>query len=243
MRQLQKTVMAECRRISPDNEELAKFDCKVPLDENKDYKSIALSNDFNFNNKDTDVVVSPMAIESMENIQEQTSDNFEQGISILTNTELKSESNNLNFKLKGNLAVGTLEDNEVVLSFEDINTNSINNVTCLVNNLQNSLYELNCTSDKPIKADLNGVTGVTSSGKQVIIKMKDGEENTLEISKVYNSFNYKTNSNGLSGGAIAAIVLVCVAVLVAISVTILMLRKKSNNVLPQETSAGINLSN
>ena len=235
--------MAECRRITPDNEELAKFDCKIPLDENKDYKTIALSSDFNFNNKETDVVVSPISIESMENIQEQTSDNLEEGISILSNTELEKESNNLNFKLKGYLILGTLEDNEVVLSFEDNNTNSINNVTCLVNNLQNSLYELNCTSDKPVKSDLNGLTGYTSSGKQVIIKMKEGEENTLDISRIYNSYYYKDNSNGLSGGAIAAIVIVCVAVLVAISVTILMLRKKSNNYLPQETSTGINITN
>lgn len=233
--------MAECRRITPDNEELAKFDCKIPLDENKDYKTIALSSDFNFNNKETDVVVSPISIESMENIQEQTSDNLEEGISILSNTELEKESNNLNFKLKGYLILGTLEDNEVVLSFEDNNTNSINNVTCLVNNLQNSLYELNCTSDKPVKSDLNGVTGHTSSGKEVIIKMKEGEENTLDISRIYNSYHYKANSNGLSGGVIAAIVIVCVAVLVAVSVTILMLRKKSNNFLPQESSARINL--
>ena len=128
--------MAECRRISADDEELAKFDCKVPLEENKDYKSIALSNDFNFNNKETEVVVNPIAIENMENIQEQTSDNLEKGISILSDTELEKGSNNLNFKLKGYLILGTLEDKEVVLSFDDNNTNSINNVTCLVNNFQ-----------------------------------------------------------------------------------------------------------
>ena len=56
---------------------------------------------------------------------------------------------------------------------EDGNTK---NVTCDRANKGNNKYELVCTSNSPVKAHLNGVSGETS-GKSFLVSMKEGFDN------------------------------------------------------------------
>ena len=241
MRNLEE-VSANCKRISDDNDEYAKFDCSAPLYPNKNYSSISMSDKFDFNGKPIDVTISLIAKQTMlNNIQDLTSTNLEKGITILNDTELE-EQKGLNFKLKGNLTNGSIKDNQVFLSFTEINSGDFKNMTCQVNNIEKSIYQLDCSSKEPINCDLNGLTGYSDSGNYFFIKMKDGEQNKISLEKdKTNSFAFKKSSGGLSGGAIAGIILTCIAALAAVVVVALML-KKSKVPIPQDSSSGLNIN-
>lgn len=90
--------------------------------------------------------------------------------------------------------------------------------------------ELECdTSSHPLKTTVQKLhlsAGTTSDKKLVTVYMKDfAKNNTDIITTGGNRYTYNKSSSGLSGGAIAGIVIACVAVLLAASIAAIMLRK------------------
>ena len=97
-------------------------------------------------------------------------------------------------------------------------------------------------AEESIVAPLNGVMGVISqTGKKLLIYMGDGEKNILNTGVNYQSLYKRTNSNsGLSGGAIAGIVIACVVALIALAVVAIMCRQKDDIKAPfDDSSLGI----
>ena len=69
---------------------------------------------------------------------------------------------------------------------------------------------------------------VTVKQKMLMIEMKDyNNSNTVDYYTTGSNAKYRKKSSGLSGGAIAGIVIACVVVLVAASIAAIMLRKPS----------------
>ena len=91
--------------------------------------------------------------------------------------------------------------------------------------------ELDCdTSSYPLKTTVQNLhlsTGTTSDNTLVTVYMKDYNRNSTDIITTGSSsrYTYNKSSSGLSGGAIAGIVIACVAVLLAASIAAIMLRK------------------
>ena len=91
--------------------------------------------------------------------------------------------------------------------------------------------ELDCdTSSYPLKTTVQNLhlsTGTTSDNTLVTVYMKDYNRNSTDIITTGSSsrYTYNKSSSGLSGGAIAGIVIACIAVLLAASIAAIMLRK------------------
>ena len=91
--------------------------------------------------------------------------------------------------------------------------------------------ELDCdTSSNLLKTTVQNLhlsTGTTSDNTLVTVYMKDYNRNSTDIITTGSSsrYTYNKSSSGLSGGAIAGIVIACIAVLSAASIAAIMLRK------------------
>ena len=91
--------------------------------------------------------------------------------------------------------------------------------------------ELDCdTSSNLLKTTVQNLhlsTGTTSDNTLVTVYMKDYNRNSTDIITTGSSsrYTYNKSSSGLSGGAIAGIVIACIAVLLAASIAAIMLRK------------------
>ena len=119
---------------------------------------------------------------------------------------------------------------------------------CTINGVTDgSSSELVCdTSDNPIKTtvgDLHLSSGSDTDGNQLLIEMNNPDSNsteTLETTSSSNKYTYSKSSSGLSGGAIAGIVIACVVALAAASIAAIMLRKPAP---PIENTTVVDLKN
>ena len=68
---------------------------------------------------------------------------------------------------------GELNDKQVTLSLDENGNGNLVNISCDVNDQGNKKYQLVCSSNKKIKAHLEGVMGKTSSDKLLLIHMAD----------------------------------------------------------------------
>ena len=132
---------------------------------------------------------------------------------------------------------GVFSQNEdVVMNFDNLNRNgndTLEPYECIINNT--SPFTLNCdTSKHSIKTSPHalhlstGTKDINQNQKKVLQIFMKEMNSTQEVSFYSSSNNrYIKTSSGLSGGAIAGIVIACVVVLVAASIAAIMLRKPS----------------
>ena len=101
---------------------------------------------------------------------------------------------------------------------------------------------LDCTVSEQLKdAEIHMRSGLTDDKKtKIVMNMKDGESAKISESPTSNTANYHKSSSGLSGGAIAGIVIACVVVLIAAAVAAIMLRKPSVPPTDNTTVTGLN---
>ena len=137
-----------------------------------------------------------------------------------------------------------LGDN-ITMSFENLYKSGEDNVEpyeCTINS--STPFILNCdtsrhsirTSPKSLHLS-SGVSNITSQKRRaeedvkqklLMIEMKEpNDTNTVDYYTTGSNAQYRKKSSGLSGGAIAGIVIACVVVLVAASIAAIMLRKPS----------------
>ena len=211
-----------------------------PCDSNRNFSAVISQNDFQFENQ-TNVTyqISSFANYTFKDISKQR---FPLGdVIVLNNTVL--EDNGLKFTLTGNITdYIDSNENEVVLSFDEDGNGSIKNATCTINPQGGSIYELDCMAEDSIVAPLNGVMGVIpQTGKRLLIFMGDGESTILNTGVNHQSLYKRNNSHsGLSGGAIAGIVIACVIALIVFAVVVIICRKPCNVTAPyEETTLGI----
>ena len=136
--------------------------------------------------------------------------------------------------------------------------NYINNYYCDVTTISKPLYEINCViTGSFINTTVNNLhlsTGITENGEEtedgvfLTIDLKNGLNNKTEIvinplpvSVNQTVINYRKSSDGLSGGAIAGIVIGGVAVIVAISIISIILIKRNRK--PNEDNQKTDLNN
>ena len=157
--------------------------------------------------------------------------------------DLHAQKANISFegntlKIKGTLiktTVSTLRrltfsDGKFNMHFED-GTNS-GDYACTLAVVTDPIYELNCdtsgSSIDPTYANVDSSQGNVTNGDGIDLLNVYVDDYTTDKIKAGSSDtnqNSKSSSSGLSGGAIAGIVIACVVVLVGVTVAIIMLRK------------------
>ena len=246
-----KDVEADCTRYTYDYDNNAKYNCTFPLDVNQtivnvtsDGKTTFIVSDENF--KPTIIATSYANKTMFEDGLQNREDNEileNKNLYILNNTIL--EENGLKFKLTGESHI-PINDNRAILSFDEKGNGNIKNATCDIYKLEGNIYELSCTANVNIKAELDGVSGITSNtGEEIIIIMKPGSNTILNANSGYNyiSLYNRKSSSGLSGGAIAGIVIACTVALLAIAIGGLLCRRNKIPSPFQESTLGVNVSN
>jgi hypothetical protein len=231
---------ANCSLISNEANDMV-YNCSVPVDENRDF-TMSAKDDFVFSDLETDLVVSSYANSTMKSLSSQTDDIFKNGVLVLTDSTLTN--NNKTFIIEGNLMEGELNDKQVTLSLDENGNGNLVNISCDVNDQGNKKYQLVCSSNKKIKAHLEGVMGKTSSDKLLLIHMADANNDLVDldsssVSRIYQ----KKSSNGLSNGAIAGIIIGCCVALIAALVAAFLCSRKAKPPIEQTSTLEINSSN
>jgi hypothetical protein len=204
-----------CILISPEDNDNMAYNCSVPVEENKDF-TMSANDDFVFENLSPDLIISSYANSTMKSLSSLINDPYEGGFLTLTNSTLTQDD--MTFRIEGYLMEDeSLNDKQVTLSLDQNGDGNLVNVTCNVNDKGNKKYELVCNSDKIIKAHLEGVMGKTS-GKPLLIHMANNTKDLVDLKLPINNYNSKNSSNGLSGGAIAGIVIACCVALIAAAI-------------------------
>ena len=148
---------------------------------------------------------------------------------ILQNGIIASQNKD-QFTIAGNLVDDVKDGDPLTLDLYDELTVSDKKIPCSVKRNSGQAVEVNCdTNGENLKAGLNFKSGMDGATK-VFLNMTD-ENAIIEINDANsttpsgNNVVYRKNSSGLSGGAIAGIVIACVVALIAASIVALMLRK------------------
>lgn len=113
------------------------------------------------------------------------------------------------------------------------------NVSCKATSLGNENYEFRCTPEEGVKGTIFEGTIRDSKKHEIAVNIASGKY-TLDYSKNatenanYNKgiATYRKSSSGLSGGAIAGIVIACVVVLIIASLVAIMMRKSAAAAAP-----------
>ena len=224
---------ADCTLISDESNGDMVYNCSVPVDPNKEL-TMSANNDFVFGDgEDRDLIISSYANKTMKRLSSQTGDIFENGILTLNNSTVTTNDNT--FTIEGTLMEGELNDKQVTLSLDEEGNGDLTNVTCKVNNLGSQKYQLVCSSNKKVKTHLDGVMGKTSS-KPLLINMKEGSDDEVDIDSSVNHIYPKKSSSGLSGGAIAGIIIACCVALIAAAVAAFLCNRGSKPALDQSSN-------
>ena len=240
---------AACDRISSDADSNIRYNCSFDADENSELEKVTMDPatpptfEGMSNEIAPEITVSSLANETLteKGIQAATGNELLKTQYLMNNTVL--EEKGLKFKLTGEMD-SYLPDKQIILSFDEKGDGKIKNATCDINYLQGSIFELDCLTEKSINSHLNGVTGTTTStGEKVILYMKPGTDEVLNAGSNYMGLYNRGSSSGLSGGAIAGIVIACVIALLAIAIGAMLCRKTNVPAPFQESTLGVNTSN
>ena len=242
---------ANCTRITDDNNVNIQYNCSVPVDPNKNISLLNIKgNDLNFGNKENvDYILSSIANQTKNNILNETGNDLDKGIIFIKDTIM--EKSDEKFILIGNSSE-IITDSKIILSLD--NNGNIININCDSKNLLGKLYQFDCIPTQTINHHLNGVSGKTYSGHNLVINFQDGKNdyinfnvnnsnydnnNNFDNNNIYGNDKVLSSSSGLSSGAIAGIIIGAAALLIAIVIIIgcLCMKTKKKEKPPFEESS------
>ena len=228
------------------------YNCEAtPLQNGKDIANVSLNTDFDMllsNNKGGFDALDFEGINFNGNSSEQSQNLFEQrqnvgAIGTLDGTIASTTGSTL--KLVGTLNPRTLLNgiSSIPLTVLTEKNGQMVNVEyeCAVRRTTPDC-ELDCdTSSNPLNTEASNLhlsTGNTN-GVGLTVYMENPYNSTRLTTTSVSRYTYPKSSSGLSGGAIAGIVIACVAVLIAASIAAIMLRKPAP--IPMENTTVVGL--
>ena len=237
-------------------EENVKYNCNAPKEENSIIDQIVVHPNLNLQNADgtqeivssdsEDINFSEEAIVGLQNLQNQDKEIDKylklQNGELLTYSEyfiIKGDINDYDGKVGDTLNL-IVYDNSTYPSTQ-------NEVSCRTQSVNKPKYEFRCTPTKDVKGIIYlspmyiGDTSITlnmtePNSDYVNIKLSKENENSANIR---NNPKYRKSSSGLSGGAIAGIIIACGVALIIASIVALILRKSKNPVDPEKNTSSV----
>ena len=247
---------ANCMKIRDVGEDI-EYNCAIPdIEPNRTIEALASKNDYIFNNGTHDeptgengyeFFLSSFANNTASNIEKQLSDDLSNTIVINSAKLNVPDPNKPYFEIVG-YSEKSIKDKEVIFSFDEKGDGKLNNATCKMVSLDGNKYQFNCESQKSLRVNINSAMGKSSTGANVLLnfdKDSEGKYNDLWVINNLSNFYGKQygSDSGLSGGAIAGIVISCVFGLILIGFLVFCCRNKESSPPIQETVMHIYSSN
>ena len=226
------------------------YDCTTPTQTDADIENAAVDTSFpmvvgNETMEFSEVRFEPDAIKEASNIADEKVVK-ELKIATFDNVKLNLPMEKDKFKMNGKLIIN---DGNVIqngksfnMKFYDISKGDYSNSIACIPTCTGEQCDIECdTTDNPLRFYVRNLTIAKYDGDSntYITINTEGEQDDKIVSSISNSATYRKNSSGLSGGAIAGIVIACVVVLAAASIAAIMLRKPSKPPIDNTTIVGL----
>ena len=242
--------------LSSTNGATVNYKCEANATGDATNAQIAINTDFDMILKDKNGTVETIGFDKInfngnsaseaENIQNSVEELT--GFATLKNT--KAETSGYILKLIGqlhnsqsSLRILTIKAGDKITMDIPNNEDVATNYPCTTEG-STSQFVLNCnTESQPLTTSPKNLhlTSGNSTDKTYLSVEKSNPTDTNTLSTVQESVKNKKSSSGLSGGAIAGIVIACVVVLVGAAIAVILIRKPSRP--PIETTTVIGLGN
>lgn len=243
--------------LSSTNGATVNYKCEANATGDATNAQIAINTDFDMVLKDKNGTVETIGFDKInfngnsaseaENIQNSVEELT--GFATLKNT--KAETSGYILKLIGQLVdnsqsslrILTIKAGDKVTMDIPNNEDVATNYPCTTE-VSTSQFVLNCnTESKPLTTSPKNLhlTSGNSTDKTYLSVEMSNPTDTNTLSTVQETVRNKKSSSGLSGGAIAGIVIACVVVLVGAAIAVILIRKPSRP--PIETTTVIGLGN
>ena len=243
--------------LSSTNSATVNYKCEANATGDATNAQIAINTDFDMILKDKNGTVETIGFDKInfngnsaseaENIQNSVEELT--GFATLKNT--KAETSGYILKLTGqlednsqsSLRILTIKAGDKVTMDIPNNEDVATNYPCTTE-VSTSQFVLNCnTESKPLTTSPKNLhlTSGNSTDKTYLSVEMSNPTDTNTLSTVQETVKNKKSSSGLSGGAIAGIVIACVVVLVGAAIAVILIRKPSRP--PIETTTVIGLGN
>ena len=219
-------VKTTCNKISETVDRI-NYNCSAPVDQNKTIENVESLGDYQGDGVELEI--------------EETSTSININIANQTGTELNNEyidlydgvytldKKNKRFTIVGTVNK-TFNEKEITLVVDEDENGEKKEIPCSISNIGIN-YTLTCElNEKIINASLDNAVCL-GNNQNLLIHMQD-ENSKINYNPygnpISNSYRAK-GSGGLTGGAIAAIAIICAAVVLALIIMFICLRRRKRN--------------
>jgi len=222
----------------------SKYNCTIEA-QNDNVDNIALNQDIKFGSQNLNLVMSPLAFEYINKLQdlpEEYNNMFENStIYILEKSKLSQngKSFNISGEMNGNPNFSINKNIVLIANPESVNVDKEINCNIADNNLNH--YILACSLNNNIKYDLNN--SISLIDKDILLVNFDdtnSKVNNTEVDQNNRKFFY-SKSSGLSSGALVAIILVPIFALGSLLAAFFCFRRKNTETPPIDNSTQANI--
>jgi hypothetical protein len=248
LRLLENENEVNCEKQEVVNANKLKYKCAIDA-KNSNIKNIVINKDINFDGKQIDLIISPLASEYMNNLESLPESylNLLENANIFLLQKSKLNQNEKLFNITGIMEEDPhLEVNKNITLISNTDSGQgKNEINCRILDNTFERYTLNCRLDENIKYVLNNSLSIIDNDI-LLINFEENSIITYEANtSQYNNhrFYYKKNS-GLNAGAIIAIILVPIIALALIIAAFTFFRRKtSDKIMSDGTTSGVTLKN
>ena len=221
-----------CQKQEIGKDDQFKYKCII-TPKNSDIKNIELNNDINFKSNKINLIISPLASQyknNLQNLPTTYNDLFDEANMFLLQKSILNQNGRL-FNISGVMNDDPhFEINRnITLIANPESEQAEKEINCSITDNTLERYTLSCRLDNNIKYELNNSLSINDNNIILVI-FDDGSSIISNTNTSQNNYRiYSKKSSGLNTGAIVAIIIVPIIALAFIIFIILFLKRKNEN--------------